>query len=301
VHTISITAPNHALAQSFSDAHGPLPEKALAAVAAEVLKVVRACHVAGLLHGDVKPANFCLKHATLNPLADPNGDYSDYLTASSVSWLKAVDFGCSQILPGEERCPGVCLWGIYLCLCRAGMSGVLRGCVHAAPGFCGGCVGVCSLLGATLLCPHRAAAPTGPGRLLGKRTGTPVYMAPEIYGRQYDARADMWSVGVMLYQLFAQRFPFWPDMAACRASKLEEVAAAVTGGPDPIGLDYGPWLRMSAAGRDFVGRCLQRDPAQRLTVDQALAHPWLAQQLARPDSGAGVGVGVGVAAAARAA
>ncbi len=61
---------------------------------------------AGLLHGDVKPANFCLKHASLTPLTDPNGDYSDFLTtaATPTSWLKAIDFGCSQMLPGVRVC-----------------------------------------------------------------------------------------------------------------------------------------------------------------------------------------------------
>ena len=32
--------------------------------------------------------------------------------------------------------------------------------------------------------------------------GTPVYMAPEvIVGRSYDQKADMWSIGCVLYEL----------------------------------------------------------------------------------------------------
>ena len=49
-------------------------------------------------------------------------------------------------------------------------------------------------------------------RTLTKRTGTPVFMAPEIFNRRYHVEADMWSVGVMLYQLYARRFPFWDTM-----------------------------------------------------------------------------------------
>ena len=56
-----------------------------------------------------------------------------------------------------------------------------------------------------------------------KRTGTPVYMAPEIFERDYQREADMWSVGIMLYQLFARRFPFWDTYEACRSARLEEV------------------------------------------------------------------------------
>jgi len=36
-------------------------------------------------------------------------------------------------------------------------------------------------------------------RRMSKRTGTPVFMAPEIFARDYSEKADVWSVGVMLY------------------------------------------------------------------------------------------------------
>jgi hypothetical protein len=44
--------------------------------------------------------------------------------------------------------------------------------------------------------------------------------------------------------------------------------------------DWGPWQRMSPLGLNFVKRCLERDPAARMTVEEALAHPWLAVQMA---------------------
>lgn len=37
------------------------------------------------------------------------------------------------------------------------------------------------------------------------------------------------------------------------------------------------WTNVSDVAKDFVARCLTVDPAQRLTAEQALAHPWLAQ------------------------
>lgn len=200
--------------QNYSENHGSLDERALAQVALEVLKIVKACHDAGLLHGDVKPANFCLKHQTRNPLVSPQTDFSDYHTSKSMSWLKAIDFGCSQLLPGNRR--------------------------------------------------------------LSKRTGTPVYMAPEIYQRDYHMQADMWSVGVMLYQLYARRFPFWDTLESCKASKLEEVAAAVATAPITF---EGPWLKMSPEGRAFVSGCLNRNPDLRLTVKEAMQHPWLVKTL----------------------
>lgn len=37
----------------------------------------------------------------------------------------------------------------------------------------------------------------------------PVFMAPEVYARNYGKPADLWSCGIMMYQLVAKRFPFW--------------------------------------------------------------------------------------------
>lgn len=190
--------------QKFVEEHGPLSERNLAVVAYEVLKMVKACHEAGLLHGDVKPANFVLKHKTRHPLTGGIG-------APSSTWLKGIDFGCSQLLPATRR--------------------------------------------------------------LSKRTGTPVYMAPEIYQREYHVEADMWSIGVMLYQLFTRRFPFWENVETCKASKLEDVALAVS--EADISYNYGPWLTMSKEGKDFIDRCLQRDVSDRMTVEEALEHPWI--------------------------
>lgn len=43
-----------------------------------------------------------------------------------------------------------------------------------------------------------------------------VYMAPEIFDRDYYWEADMWSLGIMLYQLYARRFPYWKTYEECR-------------------------------------------------------------------------------------
>jgi len=200
--------------QKLSDDRGALPERAVALIGYEVLKVVAACHRNNVLHGDVKPANFVLKDKVQNPL------YSSDINHLFTPWLIAIDFGCSQYL-GTKR--------------------------------------------------------------FTKRTGTPVYMAPEIFERDYQREADMWSVGIMLYQLFARRFPFWDTYEACRSARLEEVQVLVQEGPLPF--SYGPWLGMSAEGLDFMHGCLDRDYHTRLTVNDALYHPWFEQWLPEASDG----------------
>ena len=42
-----------------------------------------------------------------------------------------------------------------------------------------------------------------------KKNGTPIYMAPEVWDREdYDEKVDVWSVGVIFYQLLTGQIPF---------------------------------------------------------------------------------------------
>ena len=47
---------------------------------------------------------------------------------------------------------------------------------------------------------------------LSMQMGTPEYMAPEIIeGDDYDQKVDVWSAGVVAYQLFCGQTPFCDD------------------------------------------------------------------------------------------
>lgn len=113
---------------------------------------------------------------------------------------------------------------------------------------------------------------------LSRRTGTPVYMAPEVFKRDYLQASDMWSLGMMMYQLLTGRFPFWDTLEQCRSHGIDEVMRATI--MDPIPINYGVWLTMSEEGMSFLQSLMLRNPAQRLSAAQALEHPWFATQFA---------------------
>lgn len=96
--------------------------------------------------------------------------------------------------------------------------------------------------------------------------GSAYYVAPEVLNQSYNTEADIWSVGVIVYILLCGNRPFW-------ASTESGIFTAVTQAePD---FDEHPWPLVSAEGKDFVQKLLQKDPRKRLTASQSLAHPWL--------------------------
>jgi len=85
--------------------------------------------------------------------------------------------------------------------------------------------------------------------------GTPHYMSPEqVQGLQLDARSDVYSMGVLIYEMLAGRRPF-------ESSSLTGVLAAhITELPKPV-IDLRP--DVSPELNAIVMRCLEKNPAKR--------------------------------------
>ena len=89
----------------------------------------------------------------------------------------------------------------------------------------------------------------------GYMMGTPAYMAPEqVLGREIDGRADLYSVGVVLYRLLTGRLPFNADTA------ISMVQMQISEPPTPMVTfrpDLPPWCSA------IVERALAKSPADR--------------------------------------
>jgi serine/threonine-protein kinase len=96
----------------------------------------------------------------------------------------------------------------------------------------------------------------------GTGLGTPSYMSPEqILGDKLDFRSDLFSVGIVLYQMLTGRKPFVEDdtrtvMQKIRLDRYEP--------PKKLGVDVPRKLER------IMGRCLQKMPANRYPTTQAL-------------------------------
>jgi serine/threonine-protein kinase len=109
--------------------------------------------------------------------------------------------------------------------------------------------------------PEAAMALTAVGAIFG----TPHYMAPEqAAGCEVDQRADLYALGVLLFQMASGSLPFDDDDTACVLA--QQIAAR------PVPLASLPEPRADAAEHDaIVLRCLAKNPDHRYQSAEELA------------------------------
>lgn len=104
--------------------------------------------------------------------------------------------------------------------------------------------------------------------------GSPLYMAPEVFrGSKYSAAADLWSVGVLAYEMLVGRVPF----------AAESIGALVLKVSDP-GAPAQLWQSSAVADRnlspacvDFLRGLLRANPEDRTSFAKFAKHPFLAR------------------------
>jgi LRR receptor-like serine/threonine-protein kinase FLS2 len=118
--------------------------------------------------------------------------------------------------------------------------------------------GTAGLLTMAVLPADRPVEPaaTADARTRTKGLGTPLWMAPEVLaGRAYDARVDVYSYGIVLWEIASQRLP-WEDVHG--SFLLSALLTAIEAGQRPP-VD-GTWPRGYCA---VMERCWQLGPSDR--------------------------------------
>lgn len=101
------------------------------------------------------------------------------------------------------------------------------------------------------------------------RCGSLLYCAPElIAGHEYSTAVDIWSAGIILFVLCSGYFPFDDKNVTVLSQKI-------------IYSELDIPQRFSDNLEDLVCRMLTKNPAERITLEEILNHPWLTDAVKR--------------------
>uniref|UniRef100_A0A8C2X6G0 Calcium/calmodulin-dependent protein kinase IGa n=1 Tax=Cyclopterus lumpus TaxID=8103 RepID=A0A8C2X6G0_CYCLU len=103
--------------------------------------------------------------------------------------------------------------------------------------------------------------------------GTPGYVAPEVLAQKpYNKAVDCWSIGVITYILLCGYPPFFEDNETRLFSKIMRAEYAF----------HSPfWDNISDSAKDFIRNMMEKNPTKRFLTEQALRHPWIAENTAK--------------------
>lgn len=100
--------------------------------------------------------------------------------------------------------------------------------------------------------------------------GTPYYLSPEmVEGKSYSTKADIWALGVILYQLCALKLPFDANSLPVLALKI------LKGSFPPIPAQYSKDLK------SLILQMLQVDQKKRPSIDAILLKPIISKYLSK--------------------
>ena len=112
-------------------------------------------------------------------------------------------------------------------------------------------------------------------RQLHTMVGTPYYLAPEVLSGTYGKECDVWSLGVVMYVFLSGQQPF-------HAQDLNEVFQKI------VRADFSfttpEWEAVSEPAKSLVSLMIKANPHHRITIEQALKHPWLSSNITQLDN-----------------
>nr|CAG8587692.1 11466_t:CDS:2 [Entrophospora candida] len=96
--------------------------------------------------------------------------------------------------------------------------------------------------------------------------GTPGYIAPEVLLQAgYGKPVDIWSIGVIMYTMLCGYTPFWGE-------DQPALFESIMSGEYEYEEEY--WSEISDLAKDLIDKLLTYEPHKRITVHEALKHPW---------------------------
>lgn len=100
---------------------------------------------------------------------------------------------------------------------------------------------------------------------LKEKTGTVLYIAPEVISGSYDEKCDIWSCGVLMYMMLCGVPPF-------NGKSRKEVMEKVKRGQFSFSSKI--WNVISSEAKNLISQMLTLDPESRPSCREVLSHAW---------------------------
>lgn len=88
------------------------------------------------------------------------------------------------------------------------------------------------------------------------------YMAPEVMEQKYSQTCDIWSIGIITFQLFFGELPYKSNI------DFKEYVKNIKS-------TYNLSNNITNEFKDFLDKTLNKNPSRRMTIEECLSHPWV--------------------------
>jgi serine/threonine protein kinase len=99
--------------------------------------------------------------------------------------------------------------------------------------------------------------------------GTLSFIAPEIIQKKpYNNLVDIWSLGILSYFIISKELPFDTE-----SNNFKDICNTIL--TKKLVFFGEKWVNVSDEAKDFISRCLIRDPEKRIKIEEILCHQWI--------------------------
>ena len=91
------------------------------------------------------------------------------------------------------------------------------------------------------------------------------YMAPEVLEQKYSPTCDIWSIGIIIFQMFFGELPYKGD------DDFKEYVKNIK-------KIYNYCDNISYEFKDILDKMLNKNPSRRININECLSHPWMHKQ-----------------------
>jgi calcium-dependent protein kinase len=110
-----------------------------------------------------------------------------------------------------------------------------------------------------------AGKTSDPFGLLKTMVGSPYFTAPEVYEGSYGKACDVWSCGVILYELLSGTYPYIAKTPSLLYETMQK---------KEVKFPIKTWENISKDVQDLLSKMIDSSPYNRITFEECLKHRW---------------------------